>query len=320
MTNWLCVISSAPTENATARMRAWRTLKASGSAVLRDGVYLLPDIAQCRVTLDAVAEDVTNAGGAAMVIGVSPPVGVAFETLFDRTTDYAELLQTISQARAELSIENAQEGVKQIKKLPKSFAAISDTDFFPGEARRQVDAALLEIESAVSRLMYPDEPHSANSNIARLRIADYQKKTWATRKQRPWVDRLASAWLILRFIDAEAQFKWIESPAFCPKKAVGFDFDGAAFTHVGSKVTFEVLMASFGLEDTRLSRIGALVHFLDVGGVRPEEAAGIESVLSGFRATMANDDQLLAAACAVFDRLMAHFPQEVGHADTETST
>ncbi|MEN9985221.1 MAG: hypothetical protein RI925_723, partial [Pseudomonadota bacterium] len=101
--------------------------------------------------------------------------------------------------------------------------------------------------------------------------------------------------------------RWLASPADCPAEALGFDFDGATFTHVGSRVTFEVLTASFGLEPPALTRLGLLVHFLDVGGIQPPEAAGIESVLAGMRDSLTDDDQLLAAASSVFDGLLASF-------------
>src|SRR5437870_2360105 len=123
----------------------------------------------------------------------------------------------------------------------------------------------------------------------------YRGKLWATR-QRVWVDRVASAWLIRRFIDPEARFVWIQTPQDCPADAIGFDFDGAAFTHTEHRVTFEVLLASFDLAtDPALTRLGVLVHSLDVGGVPVPEAAGFEAMLTGVRASCADDDQVLAA-------------------------
>jgi hypothetical protein len=139
-------------------------------------------------------------------------------------------------------------------------------------------------------------------------VAQHQGRVWATR-QCPWVDRLASAWLIRRFIDPHAQLVWIANAADCPPDALGFDFDGAAFSHVGSRVTFEVLLASFALAGPALTRMGQLVHYLDVGGVQPSEAPGVESVLAGLRDTLHDDDQLLAHACHIFDGLLATFSQ-----------
>jgi hypothetical protein len=103
---------------------------------------------------------------------------------------------------------------------------------------------------------------------------DYRGRLWATR-QRLWIDRVASAWMIRRFIDPQAKFLWLKRVKDCPKRAVGFDFDGAEFTHADSKVTFEVLVASFGLhEDPGLARLGALVHHLDVWGIPIAEGPG----------------------------------------------
>lgn len=164
----------------------------------------------------------------------------------------------------------------------------------------------MELEVAVNRVLSPDEPHPVIGQIPRLKLADYQGKTWATRR-RPWVDRLASAWLIRRFIDCDATILWLTHPADCPNYALGFDFDDAIFSHVGAKVTFEVLLASFGLDRLGLQRIGALVHYLDVGGVQPPESVGIESVLAGLRETITDDDQLLTLASGVFDGLLVSF-------------
>ena len=134
----------------------------------------------------------------------------------------------------------------------------------------------------------------------------------------PWVDRLASTWLIRRFIDRDARFAWIDRPSDCPKNAVGFDFDGAQFTHVGKRVTFEVLLSSFGLEtDSALAAIGAAVHFLDVGGIPVPDAKGLETMLKGAREKARSDDVLLADAIRTFDLLYAAY--RIG-GDGETPT
>ena len=306
MPTWIALITSLPTENATARMRAWRSLKASGAAVLRDGVYLMPEREDCHQTLHSVALDVRGADGTALVVRIEEPSDGSFVALFDRSADFGNLLRDIASAQSRLSLDTAQETLRQARKLRKAFVNLATIDFFPGEAQKQADAALRDLEQRTAWALSPDEPQPVHDALARLRIEDYQGRCWATRS-RPWVDRLACAWLIRRYIDPQATVLWLATPADCPADALGFDFDGAAFTHVGTRVSFEVLMASFGLETPALRRMGALVHFLDVGGVQPPEAVGIESVLAGLRDTTADDDQLLAMASNIFDGLRAYY-------------
>ncbi len=308
--NWLCFITSLPTENATLRQRAWRALKSSGASVLRDGVYLLPDLLGNRTLLDGIAQDVLSGGGTAMVLDTVEPSGANFKSLFNRSEEYAALLAELGKAAGELTPVSVQDVLKQARKLRKTFDQLSLIDFFPGQERAQAESAMVELEGDCARLMSPDEPHAASGAISALSIADYQGRTWATRAK-PWVDRLATAWLIRRFIDPKARILWLKSPKDCPKSALGFDFDGASFSHVGTKVTFEVVAASFGLMNPALQRLGLLVHYLDVGGVQPPEAIGVEAALEGLSSTITDDDQLLALACAIFDGLLTPFKKPV---------
>jgi hypothetical protein len=306
MTPWLTLITTLPTENATLRQRAWRALKSSGAAVLRDGVYLMPDRAHCLATLEALALEVREGGGAAYVLRVEQPMGANFESLFDRSQAYSALLQEVDQAKQGLTAQTVQEVTRQARKLRKAFAALAETDFFPGQAQQQVDGALADLELACAVALSPDEPRSRVGVISRLHRQDYQGRLWATRA-RPWVDRLASAWLILRCIDSKARIVWLADAKDCPPDALGFDYDGAAFGHIGNKVTFEVLAASFGLDQPALARMGQLVHYLDVGGAQPPEAVGVERVLSGLREAISNDDALLNAALVVLDGLFGAY-------------
>lgn len=304
---WLILILSLPTENATVRMRAWRTLKASGAAVLRDGVYLLPDQSGFSSLFESVAADVQSSGGTAFVLQAADDKSAAFPALFDRTDDYAGLLADLAQLQALFTAEEALPSlIKQLRKLRKTFAATVSIDFFPNETQAQAQAALLSAELQLNRLLFPDEPHETAGNIQLLEQSQYQNRLWATRK-RPWVDRLASAWLIRRYIDKSARILWLDSPADCPTDALGFDFDGATFSHIDSKVTFEVLVASFALEQPALIRFASVVHYLDVGGIQPAEASGLEQILWGLHNTINDDDQLLAAASSVFDALLTAF-------------
>lgn len=306
MYKWLILIFGLSADNATLRMRVWRGIKACGAATLRDGVYLLPNLASNRDLFQRIADEVLAAGGSAYLLEVTAPDEESFVSLFDRSEGYLTLLSDIDAVASTVMAEMLPESLKQVRKLRKTFAALTDIDFFPGQARQQVEAAFLALEARMARLSSPDEPHSAEGGIPRLNVADYQGRCWATRR-RPWVDRLASAWLISRHIDKEARFLWLATPEHCPDDALGFDFDGAMFTHMGSCVSFEVLLASFGLRDPALARLAGIVHFLDVGGVQPPAAAGIEQLLAGLRDSISDDDQLLHAASFVFDGLLVAF-------------
>lgn len=311
--SWITLITSLPTENATARMRAWRALKASGAAVLKDGVYMMPERPACRSLMESVAADVVAGGGSAYVMTVQEPANTTFTALFDRSADFAALLADLPPIQALLTAGDRAEATRLCRKTRKAFAQVAETDFFPAEAQRQVEAALQTLEAAIARAAAPDEPQAIAGSIARLQRAHYQGRTWATRA-RPWVDRLASAWLIRRQIDPQARLLWLAQPKDCPADALGFDFDGATFSHVEGRVTFEVLLTSFALDSPALQRLGALVHFLDAGGVQPPEASGVEAVLAGLRATIADDDLLLQAASAVFDALLHQFEPSPSHA------
>lgn len=309
--SWLVIIVSLPTRNTAGRMRVWRALKALGCGVLRDGVYLLPNRPEFRKTLQLQVEDVIAGGGCAHILALdseNQDQQTVFENLFDRSADYAKLVEGIRQTSC-LNPESEEllKLQKQLYRLRKEFEAIALQDFFPGPAREQAAAALEDLEHAVHERAAPDEPHAVQHRIRRLQNKDYRNRIWATR-QRPWIDRLASAWLIRRFIDPEARFMWLPPPIDCPAEALGFDFDGAVFTHVGAKITFEVLLTSFGLtKNAALNRIGALVHYLDVGGIPVPEAVGLETLMTGMRQRWADDDELLAETEKIFDAFYQAF-------------
>jgi hypothetical protein len=308
--SWLLLIISLPTNSATARMRIWRALKSLGCAALRDGAYLLPQGEQHWAALENLVNDATREGGSAWLLTVqaqSDEEDQAFRLLFDRSADYAGVVTALTDARKGLAGAASQEINRMLRKLRRDYEAVRTTDYFPNDASLQAEAALMDLVNVAEALLSPGEPHSVDAVIARRMASDYQGRTWATRR-RLWVDRVACAWLIRRFIDPDARFLWLESPADCPADVLGFDFDGAAFTHVGKRVSFEVLLASFGLaQDRGLQRLGAMVHALDIGEGFVPEASGFEAMLSGARHRASDDDQLLAEISPVLDALYTHF-------------
>ncbi|UHL65202.1 chromate resistance protein [Paralcaligenes sp. KSB-10] len=310
---WLLLIISLPTNSATARMRIWRALKALGCGALRDGVYLLPDNASHQRQLTELSDETLREGGSAWLLTVHAQTETeidAYRALFDRSNDYAELLQAFSAARETLAALAPQEINRVLRKLRRDYEALCAIDYFPNEISLQTEAAWIDFVNAAELILSPNEPHAIDTSIPQLDPNRYQGRIWATRRHL-WVDRVASAWLIRRFIDRKARFLWLDSPGDCPAKALGFDFDGATFTHIGDRVTFEVLLASFGLDsDLGLARLGAMVHALDVGNGYVPEANGFEAVLSGARQRATDDDQLLAELEVVLDSLYAHFSDD----------
>ncbi|MCE8037703.1 MAG: chromate resistance protein ChrB domain-containing protein [Halomonadaceae bacterium] len=303
---WLVLVMSLSGRAGTPRMRVWRALRALGAAVLRDGVYLLPASEDRFIALRQQAEAIEEMGGKVLLLAADEAAMTCTEglpALFERVEEYAELQEPLAAWHRQLPRLNAREAQRRLQQLQRRFQAIVEIDFFPGAAREQAAAALADAEAAFNRRFVPDEPQATRAAIPRLDRQAYRGRLWATRRHL-WVDRVASAWLIQRFIDPEARFLWLETPGECPPEALGFDFDGAAFTHVDDKVTFEVLLVSFALEgDTALARLGELVHYLDVGGAPVPEAAGLQLMLSGARERCSDDDTLLAHVGPLLDDL-----------------
>lgn len=304
------LILTLPTQPNAVRVRIWRALKALGCAALRDGAYLLPE--NQRALFEPLAAEVREHGGTATVLRLAPHDDAQRDellALFDRSEAYAAWRDSATALQAELTTLAEAEARRRHRAVAEALAALRRTDHYPGAAAEQALAALDTLHQTLDAQFSEGEPRSlADHGIARLQVADFQGKRWATRS-RPWADRLACAWLIRRFIDREARFVWLRDPAGAtpaPRGALGFDYDGARFTHVGARVTFEVLLAAFGLDaNPQLQRLAAAVHYLDAGGIPVPEAAGLEAVLSGVCALHAKDEARVAAAAGVFDALYA---------------
>ena len=306
------LLLSLPAHHSTVRMRVWRSLKSTGCGVLRDGVYVLPAGAPQAAVLRELEADVKAAGGFALTADMT--FGAAelehVRKLFDRADAYGALVGEIGRARAALRRLGERKAGTAIERLRRSLDDIGAIDFFPGEASVQAKASLSALEAEAREAFAGGEPQASKARVRKLDPAKYRGRTWATRKS-PWVDRLACGWLIRRFIDRDAKFAWIERPRDCPKRAIGFDFDGATFTHAGHRVTFEVLLERFGLaHDPALESIGAAVHFLDVGGISVPDAKGIETLLTGIREKARSDDEMLREAGKIFDLLYAAYVRQ----------
>lgn len=312
---WLLFTSALPGRSrSTPRVRLWRALKELGSVNLRDGVIVLPATDHNRAKLETIGAQVESDGGTAWLLGLTtqrPLVEQQLRAAFDRAEAYSDLQTKLVNLRSDSTRLDEASARQRLRQAQRDLEAIAAIDFFPGDAQAQARATLEELTDQLNRRYSPQEPAASAGHIPRLRSSDYRARLWATRRHL-WVDRVASAWLIRRFIDSDASFVWLERPDACPREALGFDFDGAAFSHIGERVTFEVLLVSFGLEaDPGLARLGGLVHFLDVGGSEVPEAAGFEAVLAGLRVTVPDDDALLTAMTPVLDGIYQRYSTAV---------
>jgi hypothetical protein len=275
---------------------------------LREGVYILPADAATAKDFWAIEQAIRDGDAQAHMLEVTArddTQEATFRALFDRSEQYADFGQSLKDVRKGLAGRTEAELRKTLRALEQQLQGILALDFFAEKSAATARAGLATLRLEIERSLSPGEPAAAVGGVPRLDAEVYQGRTWATRA-RPWVDRLATAWLVVRFVDRSPTFVWLADARECPKSALGYDFDGATFTHVGDKVSFEVVAASFGLDgDPALRRLGQLVHFIDIGGIPVDEAPGVEMLVRGLQALHADDDALLAATLPMFDTLYA---------------
>jgi hypothetical protein len=187
----------------------------------------------------------------------------------------------------------------------KEFESIKRVDFFSSKAGavfkkrlETLQAEIKKIENSYTSIPIPE--------IVARHIKDYQGKTWVTRKK-PFVDRMASAWLIRKFIDPEASFEFIyeKESGHLGKNVFAFDIMGGEFTHIDDMCTFEVLIKSFNLTDIRIKKIAAIVHEIDLkdNKFQTQEIKGVEEILTGIRKTSKSDADALERGMAIFEML-----------------
>jgi len=298
--NWLVTVAQLPTEDPASRMRVLRTLESLGAAVMREGVYLLPDTAANRQSLEALGQYIGKTAGVAYVlqVGAAAPVQQqAFQRMFDRTGRYEELIKNVKSLSAGFGHSDPSAIASVLHKQRREFETIVALDFFPNEVRSRAEKAIAETDAAVRKLMFPGQTQTGVGPGERL-----TQRVWATRKPL-WADRLACAWLIRRFVDPEGTVIWLDKAQPVPPRAISYGFEGANFANSESRITYEEMLAQLGLKNPALGRIGAIVHFLEAGGTPVPEAAGVQTLLQGALRRSQNEDELLGEAEKTFDLL-----------------
>jgi hypothetical protein len=298
--NWLVTVAQLPTEDPATRMRVLRTLESLGAALLREGAYLLPDTAANRQSLEALADYIGEGAGSAHVLRVSassPAQHEVFKRLFDRSARYDNLVKIVESLRVGFGHSDPSAISRVLLKQRREFESISALDFFPTPAKARAQQAIADADQAIKKLFFSQNPAPVDPG------ENLQGRTWVTRKPLG-ADRLASAWLVRRFVDPDAKLLWLEKTEEPPQGAIGFAYDGAHFTSGETRVTYEQMLAQLKLANNpALARIGSIVHFLEARGTPVPEAAGVQTLLQGAMRRAQNDNELLAEAEKTFDLL-----------------
>ncbi len=316
---WLLIFYSVPSHPVSNRMKIWRKLARSGAVQLKGAVYILPHNEEHYELCEWLVSEVTSMGGDGTFVRV-PVVETMRESeiiaLFNgqRENDYREIEKKLEELERKISTirkggrgQNINKLSEQLSRDKKEFEDIRRVDFFASKIGTVLQKRIMAMENEVKGMSTPPVKERTAA-LTPKRSVEYQGKTWVTRKK-PFVDRMASAWLIKQFIDPGASFRFIEEKELgsLDKRSPTFDIRGAEFTHQGDLCTFEVLVKSFGIKDRAIKRIAEVVHDLDVKDEKYNnpETSGIEDILTGIRKTANNDDKALEKGMAVFDMLYA---------------
>jgi hypothetical protein len=311
---WLLLIHQLPAKPAYARVKVWRRLQALGAVTVKNAVYALPANAETREDLAWLAKEIVESAGEAIVCEATFIEGLSdaeLQALFDlaRDEDYARIAGEARDAGGRLAADAPVEVLAEIAthttRLRKQLDAIVAIDFFGAEGRATAEGLVCGLEAALKQ---EDEDMIDGKTVAPS-PGPLAGRLWVTR-QGVQVDRIASAWLIKRFIDPGARFKFVPGTGYKPQPGeLRFDMFEGEFTHLGDRCTFEVLIGHAGLADPALRAIGEIIHDIDLkdGKYGREEVAGVRSLIAGIAGSGTDDEQRLARGGALLDDLYSSF-------------
>ena len=317
-TTWLLLIHQLPAKPAYARVKVWRRLQALGAVTVKNAVYALPSNEETQEDFAWLAREIVELGGEALVCEAELVEGLDDRQLTEmfiaaRNEDYARLADEVRALEVRLDAEPPTSELGDIAgqtaRLRKQLSEVAAIDFFTARGRQVTEELLVRLENRLqegSPAMITDQGLSTASPLA--------GKVWVTREH-VQIDRIASAWLVRRFIDPAARFKFVPGRSYLLRQGeVRFDMFEGEYTHEGDRRTFEVLQQRAGLDDAALAAIGEIIHDIDLkdGKYGREETAGIRTVMSGIAAAHRDDEERLARGGAVFDDLYEYFKVNPG--------
>jgi hypothetical protein len=315
---WLLLIHQLPAKPAYLRVKVWRRLQAFGAVLVKNTVYVLPATEQAQEDFEWLLKEITEGGGEAMIWEARLVNGFTDEevrSLFNgaREADYREWAK---EARAVVETLGGDtitpaaqaEARPKLARLKTSLQQIVAIDFFGADGREMVEGLLTMLESLLKEgetmTTGDGQPLAEADNLGQLK-----GQVWVTR-QGVHVDRIASAWLIHRFIDPDARFKFVPGKAYVPQSdELRFDMFDGEFSHEGDRCTFEVLVGRAGLIDPALAAIAEIVHDIDLkdGKFGREETGGIAHLIDGLSVSHKTDEQRVKRGAAIFDDLYEYF-------------
>jgi hypothetical protein len=305
---WFLLVHQIPPKPDYLRVKIGRRLQQAGAVAVKNSVYLLPGRPQSLEDFQWIRSEVIDGGGDAIICRVEFVHGLSDDEcrlLFHaaRNADYADVAAAARELRARLRHSRRDapgRAPDEIARLRKRLTAIEAIDFFGAPDRELAVSALRALDTA---------PQARRSTTAPAPVdrREYRNRTWVTRAG-VFVDRIASAWLIRRYIDSGARFRFVEGTRSRPATdELRFDMVGGEFTHVGDRCTFETMIERFAIDDPALTGIAEIVHDIDLkdGKFGRDEAAGVERVLAGIVATHPTDDARIERGGQLFDELYA---------------
>jgi len=318
---WLLLIHQLPPKPAYLRVKVWRRLQSLGAVAIKNSVYVLPKTDGTLEDFQWVAREIVKAGGEATICTASFMEGLSdeqVETIFRaaRDADYSqfaedarELFNSVPRRTRNARDEDRSAFETDVNRLRKRLAFIAAMDFFGAPGRNVAEAVMLQLESRLG----PSQVHLPGKGKSEvLDVAGFKGRTWVTRKG-VFVDRIACAWLIRRFIDTQAAFRFVSDTHHTSSSGeVRFDMFEGEFTHEGDLCSFEVFLKRFFSKDRILAQIGKMVHDLDLkdSKFRIPETAGLGSLLAGVAATYKADKDRLEAGGVLFDHLYSYFTSD----------
>jgi hypothetical protein len=308
----MLLIHQIPPSPPYLRVKIGRHLARIGAVAIKNSVYVLPRNDETQEDFQWILREIVKGGGDGSIVEARFIEGLSDEhviTLFhaSREADYRELAEqgravaTTFPRRGPVPEDRRVELGRQLARLHQRATELAAIDFFGAPGREVVEGLLSGMEARM-RTAEGTEPAKAS-----LELAQHRGRTWVTRTGIK-VDRMASAWLIRKFIDPDARFKFVPAKGYRPEKGeLRFDMFEAEFTHEGELCTFEVLVQRFGLADGALRAIAEIVHDIDVKDAKygRVEAVGIGQIVAGIVAAHAEDEARLARGAALFDDLYA---------------